>query len=174
MTADNEHDPDLTADLRREWTEEAAEDEKLTELLRLRRRRLADVVGELAHRRIAMRIAVGGHSFNGPVVWVGDDYATVRSPGQYVDVPLDLAIWEEVSPTTGESDTARVETFAAHLHELAASGAWIGLLLPGGESLTGRIDIVAKDHVVIVDQDERVVFVPRQMLMGTIRPTGSH
>ncbi len=170
MTGNNEHDADLAAELRREWAEEAAEDETLTELLRLRRRVLADVVRDMAHRNVGARVTAGGHSFNGPLIWVGEDFATVRSPGQSVDVLLARATWEEVPTSVFEKDVGRVESFAAHLHELAASRTWIEVLLTDSGSLTGRIDVVAKDHVIVVDRDARSVFVPRQMLFGTIRP----
>jgi hypothetical protein len=174
MKADNEHDPDLAAELRREWVEEAAEDESLTELLRMRRRALADVVRDMAHRRMGVRITFGGQSFNGPLTWVGEDYATVQAPGQFVDVRLEAATWEEVPGAAVERDVARVESFAAHLHELAASGSSVGVLLGDGGILTGRIEIVANDHVVVVDRDAREVFVPRHLLLGTIRPFDSH
>ena len=58
-------DPHLAAELRqgagREWAEEAAEDEQLTELLRRRKLELADVVRDLAHRGGRVSVEFGGH-----------------------------------------------------------------------------------------------------------------
>lgn len=174
MAAEHDHDPEIAAELRREWSEEAAEDERLTELLRMRRRTMAEVVEDIAHRRAGVRVTAGGHSFNGAVVWTGEDFATVRAPGQDVDIRLEAGIWEEVQAAGTDPDIGRVESFAAHLHELAASGGWIGVLLAGADTLTGRIEVVAGDHVVVADRDDRTVFVPRGVLLGTIRPSDSH
>lgn len=174
MAADHEHDPEIAAGLRREWTEEAAEDEHLTELLRLRRRTIGDVVQDMAHRRVGARVRVDDRSFSGPVIWAGEDYATVRAPGQTIDVRFDACIWEETTAAGGDSDVARAESFAAILHELAASGERVETLLARGGSLMGRIDVVARDHVVVVDRDEQSVFVPRSVVVGVIRPSDSH
>ena len=54
MNQDQQPDPDLAAELRQtagaEWAAEAAEDERLTEVLRRRKLNLGDIAKEMANR----------------------------------------------------------------------------------------------------------------------------
>lgn len=179
MTFDQEPDPDLAAELRRtagrEWAEEAAEDEKLTELMRRRAQSLSDVVRELASRAVRVTINVGEHTFTGPVVWASQDVAVVRTPGQEATFRLDRATWEILAAAPrGEAELTGPESFPVHLHETAAAAARVGLLRPGPEIPVGVITLIARDHVEFGDPDGRVLAVPLELVLGTIRSVDSH
>jgi hypothetical protein len=167
-------DPELASELRqgagREWNEEAAEDERLTELHRRRRLTLADLGKELVNRGDRVSVEFGGHSFSGAVAAAGADYATIDGPGQAADVKLAAARWS-VLPSSQPAGTrpAGAETFQAVLHEHSASGHVVRLALPGGDMVIGRVEVVADDHVVMNDVDERRLIVPTTLILAVVR-----
>ena len=179
MNPDPEPDPDLASELRRtagrEWMEEAAEDERLSELHRRRRLSLETFAEDLAHRGARIALAAAGAGFTGNVTWAGADFATVRARGQDIDVRLEFARWELLEPgETVEADQMGPESFKMHLHQLAASQARIGLLLGDGEILLGALEVVATDHVEFHIPDGRVLVTPLGSVVATIRSTDSH
>lgn len=174
MTHGQPPDPNLASELRqgagRELTEEAAEDERLTELQRRRRLTLADQAKQMVNRGERVSIEFGGHSFGGAVTRSGEDYATVEGPGQSADIKLDAARWS-VLPTDqpAESRPGSLESFRAVLHEHSASSQVIRLALPGGDMVIGRLAVVAEDHVEVDDVDERRLIVPMKMILAVVR-----
>ncbi|HJS72429.1 MAG TPA: hypothetical protein VJ858_06850 [Acidimicrobiia bacterium] len=167
-------DPDLASELRqgagREWNEEAAEDERLTELHRRRRLTLADQGKELVNRGDRVSVEFGGHSFSGAVAAAGVDYATVEGPGQTADIKLGAARWSVLpSGQPAETRPAGAESFQAVLHEHSASGHVVRLSLPSGDMVIGRVEVVAEDHVVMNDVDERRLIVPTNLILAVVR-----
>lgn len=167
-------DPDLAAELRqgagREWAEEAAEDERLTELQRRRNLTLEDVAKEMVNQGQRATIAFSGHNFSGAVVWAGKDFATLQGAGQLCDVRLEAATWS-VIPIDQPSETwnAGPESFRAALFEHADSSTLIRLAFPAGEIAIGSIDVVAGDHVEFKDADERHLYVATDRILAVIR-----
>ncbi|HET8739659.1 MAG TPA: hypothetical protein VFO17_07990 [Acidimicrobiia bacterium] len=174
MDYGREPDPDLASELRqgagREWNEEAAEDERLTEIHRRRRLSLGDQAKEMVNRGDRVSVEFGGHSFSGAVISAGDDYATVEGAGQTADIRLDVTRWSLLP--TGQPARARptgLESFQAVLHTHAASAHVVRLALPGGDMVIGTVEVVAEDHVVMNDVDQRRLIVPTNVILAVVR-----
>lgn len=167
-------DPDLGAELRqgagREWTEEAAEDERLTELQRRRRLTLGDVAKEMVNRGQRASIEFSGHTFSGAVVWAGEDFATIQGAGQLCEVRLNAATWS-VLPVGEPAETWSIgpESFRAALFEHVESTTLVRLAFPAGEMAIGSIDVVAGDHVEFQDADGRHLYVATDRILAVIR-----
>jgi hypothetical protein len=167
-------DPDLATELRegagREWNEEAAEDERLTELHRRRGLTLADQAREMVNRGDRVSVEFGGHSFSGAVAVAGSDYATIEGPGQTADIRLEEARWSLLPlDNPAESRPGGPESFRALLHEHSASTRTVRLALPGGDMVIGAITTVADDHVEMNDVDGRRLVVPLKMVLAVVR-----
>ncbi len=167
-------DPNLGSELRqgagRDWNEEAAEDERLTEVHRRRRLTLSDQAKELVNRGDRVSVEFGGHSFGGAVAWAGEDFATVEGPGQTADIRLDTARWS-LLPGGEATKTfpGGAESFRALLHEHFASGSVVRLALPGGDMVIGKLTVVAEDHVDMSDVDGRRLIVPMNLILAVVR-----
>jgi hypothetical protein len=179
METSPDPDPDLASELRqgagREWSEEAAEDERLTELHRQRRLTLTDRAKEFVYRGDRVSVEFSGHTFGGAVVAAGEDYVTIEGPGQTADIRMAAARWSvlpgERSPTTG---VAGAESFRAVLHQHSATRQTVRLALPGGDMVIGALDVIAEDHVEVDDVDHRRLIVPFQMILGVVRSSDPH
>lgn len=174
MDNERQPDPDLASELRqsagREWNEEAAEDERLTELHRRRRLSLSDLAKELVNRGDRVSVEFGGHNFGGAVVSAGEDYATVDGPGQTADIKLEETRWSVLpGDQAAGTGSAGAGSFRALLHELAASEQVVRLALPGGDMVIGTIEVVAADHIVMNDVDERRLVVPTKLILAVVR-----
>lgn len=175
-----EPDPDLASQLRqsagREMADEAAEDERLTELHRRRQMDLGAQAEILANRGDRVSIEFGGHTFGGTVVAAGTDYATISGPGQTADVRLDAARWSVLPAGAGteSASSATSESFRALLSGYADSGANVRLALPGGDMVIGRIEVVATDHVDMLDVDGRRLLVPLGLVLAVVRSSDPH
>ena len=179
MDASGIPDPNLASELRQnvgpEWNEEAAEDERLTELYRRRRLSLEDMAKELVNRGDRVSVEFSGHSFSGAVTSAGSDYATVDGPGQVADIRLDSARWSVlISDTSGETNTAGPESFRALLHQHSSSENVVRLALPGGDMVIGRLAVVAEDHVEVDDVDNRRLIVPMPLILAVVRSSEFH
>ena len=179
MSQDQEPDQNLAAELRQtagaEWVAEAAEDERLTEVLRRRKLNLGDIAKEMANRGERISVEFGGHSFTGAIIGAGDDYATIQGPGQVAEVGLQRARWSILNadgPPVESANTA--DTFRAALHQHAAGETTIRLALGRGDLVIGKIIVVATDHVELADVDERRLYIPIEIVLGTIRSIDSH
>lgn len=172
-------DPNLASELRasagQEWTEEAAEDERLTELHRRRRLTLSDVAKEIVNRGDRVSVEFGGHSFSGAVTGAGSDYATIAGPGQVADIRLETARWSIlISDSPAQSRTAVPESFRALLHEHSGTDHVVRLALPGGDMVIGRLSVVAEDHVEVEDVDSRRLVVPMGLILAVVRSSEFH
>ncbi|HXV71014.1 MAG TPA: hypothetical protein VEB69_06375 [Acidimicrobiia bacterium] len=172
-------DPDLASELRqgagREWSEEAAEDERLTELHRQRRLTLADRAKEFVNRGNRVSVEFSGHTFGGAVVAAGEDYVTIEGPGQTADIRLAAARWSILPGDRSEATgVAGAESFRALLHEHSASRHTVRLALPGGDMVIGALAVIAEDHVEVDDVDHRRLIVPYEMILGVVRSSDLH
>lgn len=171
---ENGPDPDLAAELRqgagREWAEEAAEDERLTELGRRRRLTLMDVAKEMVNKGQRASIEFSGHTFSGAVVWAGEDFATIQGAGQLCEVRLEAATWS-VLPVGEPAETwpTGPESLRAALFAHAESDIIVRLAFPAGEIAIGSIDVVAGDHVEFKDADGRHLYVATSRILAVIR-----
>ena len=172
-------DENLASELRqgagREWAEEAAEDERLTELQRRRNMTLGDQAKEMVNRGDRVSVDFSGHTFGGAVAAAGEDYATVDGPGQTADIKLAEARWSVLPlDTPGETGAPGAATFQALLHEYSAAGNIIRLALPGGDMVIGTLKVVAGDHVEVEDVDQRRLIVPTKMILAVVRSSEVH
>lgn len=171
---ENGPDPDLAAELRqgagREWAEEAAEDERLTELGRRRRLTMQDVAKEMVNRGQRASIEFSSHTFSGAVVWAGEDFATIQGAGQLCEVRLEAATWSVLAVgEPAETWPTGPESLRAALFEHAESGIVLRLSFPAGEIAIGSIDVVAGDHVEFTDADGRHLYVATERILAVIR-----
>jgi len=156
--------------------EEAAEDERLTELHRQRRMTLEDRGKEMVNRGDRVSVDFGGHTFGGAVVAAGSDYITVEGPGQAADIKTAAARWSilPLEHTESESRVAGVESFQALLHETSAAGRNVRLALPGGDMVIDSIVVVADDNVEMKDVDDRRLIVPTNLILAIVRSSEAH
>jgi hypothetical protein len=167
-------DPEIEAQLRhgagRDWIEEAAEDEKLTELMRRRRLDLSGRALEMVHRGERARAETQGQTFSGQVVYAGSDFATLDRGDDLVEVVLDAAIWAvEAATAGGREQSGSPLSLRARLSEIASSGTQIRLVVADGRAIVGSVELVATDHVEI-SQDGNVVLIPIRLIAAVIRP----
>jgi hypothetical protein len=172
-------DENLGSELRqgagREWAEEAAEDERLTELQRRRSMTLGDQAKEMVNRGDRVSVDFSGHTFGGAVASAGEDYATISGPGQVADIKLAEARWSVLPlDTPGQAGGPGAETFQALLHEHSAAGSTVRLALPGGDMVIGTLKVVAGDHVEVEDVDQRRLIVPTKMILAVVRSSEVH
>lgn len=171
---DERPDPEIEAHLRhgagREWLEDAAEDEQLTEVMRRRRLGLADRAWELVHRGERVRAEAGSHTFSGRVVYAGSDFATVDRGEDLVEVVLDAAVWTvERGESGGQEQSGEPLSFRARLAELAATPGQVRVIVADGRVILGSIELAATDHVEMA-QDGNTILVPIRLITALIRP----
>ncbi|HLF61676.1 MAG TPA: hypothetical protein VI980_10925 [Acidimicrobiia bacterium] len=152
----------------RELTEEAAEDERLTELLRRRRLALADLALEWVHRGQRVRAEAGTQTFSGQVVFAGTDYVTIERIEDQVALRLDRATWTlEPEHGEGHEQTGGATSLKARLSEIAATGETVRLIIAEGRALVGSVVVVAADQVE-VRQDHLNVVVPIDLVLAVV------
>lgn len=154
----------------REWIEEAAEDEKLTELLRRRRLDLGGRALELVHRGERVRAETQGQTFSGRVTYAGSDFATLDRGEDLVEVVLEAAIWTvEPVGTGGREQSGTPLSFRARMAELASLGEQIRVVVTDGRAIVGILGVVATDHIEI-SQDGNVMVIPIHLIVAIVRP----
>ena len=167
---DREIEEHLRQGAGREWLEDAAEDEQLTELLRRRRLDLGDRARELVHRGERARAETGAHTFSGQVVFAGSEFATLDRGEDIVEVVLDTAIWTvERSESGGHEQSGEPLTFRARLAEIASTSEEVRVIVADGRAILGPIEVVATDHVE-VSQGGTTIVVPIRLIVALVRP----
>lgn len=147
----------LAAELRRgpgaEMFQELEACELETELGRLRRRTMEDVLAVAMHRGDRVEVGTRFGTVWGGVDYVGSDYVTVVGVDSDMSVRLGrCTVRVQRSSAGGHSVSGGSRTFTARLAEYASTGEIVTLVLPEvSAQLTGQITIVATDHLVIVD-----------------------
>lgn len=167
-------DRDMEAHLRhgagREWIEEAAEDEKLTELLRRRRLDLGGRALELVHRGERVRAETQGQTFSGRVMYAGSDFATLDRGEDLVEVVLHAAIWTvEPVGAGGHEQSGTPLSFRARMAELASLGGQVRVVVSDGRAIVGKVEVVATDHIEI-SQGGGVMVIPIRLIVAIVRP----
>ena len=153
----------------REWQEEAAEDEQLTELQRRRKLGLGDRVLEVVHRGERVRAEAGTQTFSGHVVYAGSDFATIDRGEDLVEVVLDAAVWTiERGTEGGREQSGEPLSLRARLAEVSANSESVRLVVSDGKALVGRIEVVAADHLEM-SHDGSTVAVPTRQIAAVIR-----
>ncbi len=163
----------LSSELRqgagREWLEEAAEDERLTELLRRRRQDLSNLALDLVHRGDRVRAAVGDRNYTGRAVFAGTDFVTIETDESFTDIRVDEAIWTvERSSSGGHEQTGPSMSLKARLSEVASTGEQVRLMAANGQARIGAIQVVAEDHVEVADGNN-VVVIPLNLIAALVR-----
>ena len=168
--SDREMEEHLRQGAGREWIEEAAEDEQLTELLRRRRMSLGERALELVHRGQRIRAETGSQTFTGQVVYAGSDFATVDRGDDLVEVALEAATWviESSVATGGIEQSGEPLSFKGRLAEVASSLQQVRVIVTDGRALIGSIDVVATDHIEMA-QDGNTLIVPITQIAAVIR-----
>jgi hypothetical protein len=171
---DERPDPEIEAHLRqgagREWLEEAAEDEQLTELMRRRRLGFGDRARELVHRGQRARAEVGAQTFSGQLIYAGADFGTLDRGEDLVEVVLDAAVWTvERGEAGGHEQIGDPLTFKARLAEVATSGSQVRVIVADGRVILGSVELVAADHVEM-SQDGNTILIPTRLIVAVIRP----
>jgi hypothetical protein len=170
-TPDRDVESHLRQGAGREWLEEAAEDEKLTELLRRRRLDLSGRILELVHGGERVRAETGAHTFSGRVVYAGADFATVDRGEDLVEVVFDAAVWTvERRASGGIEQSGDMLTFRARLAEIAATAEQVRMIVIDGRAIVGSAEVVAIDHVDVT-QDGNTIVVPIRQIAAVIRST---
>lgn len=150
----------------RDIREEAAEDESLTELQRLRNRDLADAAREAMHRGDRVTVQVAGTAFTDPIEYVGGDYLTMATPESVVDVLLARAtLFIEPRQRGGRSGKPAAWTFRARLAEHEQSGIPVELILDTGNRIRGTIHVVGHDHLVVAESESGSRLVPAGLVV---------
>ena len=168
-TPDREVEEHIRQGAGREWLEEAAEDEQLTELLRRRRLDLGDRARELVHRGERARAETGAHTFSGQVVSAGSDFATIDRGDDIVEVVLDAAVWTvEHGESGGHEQSGEPLTLRARLAEIASTSESTRVIVADGRAIVGSIEVVATDHVEM-SQDGNLVIVPIRQIVAVVR-----
>lgn len=144
--------PDLRA--------EAAADEELTELQRLRRLDLAEVARAAMHRGDRLTAVVGGLTVSHPVIAVGDDYLTMEDGDRWIDIRLLAAVLSvDLRPSGGRSGRPSAATFRARMAELEQETANVEVVTRSGDRRSGDLRVVGAEHLQLAS-DDRQTYIP--------------
>ena len=163
-----ELDRELREALGGEFRRTAEEDEFAARKAALRKRDMAHVAYELLSRGDLVRVTVGDASISGVVSHARGTLATVTpSVGTPLHVnlagPILIEIAERSTTRGSRPDRFGPETFIARLRELELNATPVEVLLGSTPRRpTGRIEAVARDHLMLAG--ETTQFVP----LGTI------
>lgn len=145
-----------------EFREEAEEAERLAALAAARRRTLSDVAAELRSRGDRVAVRTGGRTITGVVVHAGGDFLSLETPTTVVEVhlrrPVVLSVVER-APSGGREPAGGAATFRGRLLELEMDDAEIDVVVEGGDVLSGRLQVVGRDHLVLRSADGEETFV---------------
>lgn len=149
---------------RAELRAEAEEYERLAARDLLRGRNLQDAARELCHRGDVAALVMDSRTLVGEVVHAGGDLIRVRTLNGDIDVSLRAVTALRVverSPHGGQPSGQGPTSFTALLfeHEAAGNRVELSTRLPTGD-VAGRIHAVAIDHVVLIDDDGQVWYLP--------------
>ncbi len=133
----------------REWERDMAVWESDAETLRLRRRKIADVLWEAMQRGDLVSVVIAEHTFSGPLQAVRGDLAvlTVGDATVAVNTKSVHSVAME-RRSGGVSGDRTYGSFKAYLGMLEVEGLVVRLV---GDRLDvqGRIEVVATDHVLV-------------------------
>ena len=135
----------------REWERDMAVWEADAEQLRLRQRAMVDVLWEAMQRGDAVTVTLGEHSFTGALTVARGDLAILET--QDVTLAINVEAIDLVQFAAGGQGVAGDRTYGslrAYAGMLEVEGVPVRLL---GDHIdvTGRVVVVAEDHVLIED-----------------------
>lgn len=140
----------LAAEGRRELDSEVAERTR-------RERALVDLTSRLAAgvgSRVDVLLASGRH-LDGRLVDVGDGWVLVAAPPRESLVPLPAVVAVSGLPAAGEpARSSRRFGLGYALRELARDRATVALELVAGPVVTGTVDVVGADHLVLAEHPD--------------------
>lgn len=166
----------LARELRRtvgaEMRAEAEAVEHETEIGRRRRRSMSDVAREAAERGDRVSLLTSVRTVTGTIIGVGRDYLTVSTEAELVDARLTRAVTVIHSRRAGGSPAGVPSiTFQARLSEYEQTRETVTVVAPGlGQGIEGVIDVVAGDHLIMVDRDGATTMVPTEAIDLVLRP----
>lgn len=149
---------------RAELRAEAEEYERIAARDLLRGRNLQDAARELCHRGDVAAVVLDSRTLVGEIVHAGSDLVRVRTLNGDIDVNLRAVTAMRVverSSHGGQPCLSGPTSFTARLfeHEAAGNRVELSTWLPTGEVI-GRIRAVAIDHVVLIDDDGQLWYLP--------------
>lgn len=145
---------------------EAAEDEELTELQRLRRHTLAEAARRAMHRGDRITVSTAGLTLAHPVVAVGTDYLTMEDEDRWVDVRLtEAALTVDPRPAGGRSGRPAAATFRARMMEHEQELAAVEVVTREAGRWAGRIEVVTTDHLALADDDGLKTYLPLPLVL---------
>lgn len=150
----------------REINDDAATDEVLTELQRLRNRRIADTLRSAMHRGDRVTVTVGDMRLTHRLVAVGIDYVTLEADNETVDVRLESAVVTITAATSGgATGLPPARTLRSRLAELEHEASPVEILV-GSQRIQGVISVAASDHVIITNPSlpDRSSIVPTELI----------
>lgn len=140
---------------------EAAADEELTHLQRLRRLSLAEAARAAMHRGDGVTASAGGLTLAHPIVAVGDDYLTMEDQEGWIDIRLMEAVLTVVpKPAGGRSGRPAAATFRARISEHEQERGAVEVVTSSGERTAGHLEVVGADHLVLVGPDGERTYIP--------------
>lgn len=141
---------------------DAVDERRSRRRLRAQAEEAADLAGALAdlgEQSVGVRVRTrAGNAYQGTVVAVGADYATVRTAAG--DVHVALTAVTTVRPRPAESATAparagaveRGVTLGGLLAEAAEDRPTLTLVVDGFETVTGRLEAVGRDVLTVLTE----------------------
>lgn len=167
--------PDLESVARRarsEISEEAVAAERDAELLRKRRRSLADVCFEWMSRGDLVTIAVADHQFEGQITAAVNDLIVVATKTLEVAANLGTIGFvrsDRSAVFEGTSGNRTVSSFRAELGRHEVEGTRVRLIgVQGSFDLTAVIAASTDDHVLAIDRQGLDWALPRTEISGAI------
>lgn len=133
----------------REWERDMSAWESDAEMLRLRQRRLVNVLWEAMQRGDQVTVTTGDVTFTGKLVAARSDLAILETPDRRVGLNIAALNAVSINPGDGGVTGERVYgSFQAYLGMLEVEGhscRFIG----DGIDVRGRVTVVADDHVLV-------------------------
>ena len=166
--SDWHHDPldELARELRhtvgREFQAEAEVTEHETNIGRLRRLGLAEVVRAAMHRGDAISLITGSRTVTGTAVFTGKDYVVCQTATELFDAPFDRAVIRiEPRASGGHSTRGGAITFRARLAEYEQTGESVSLICADSSlEVSGALAVVASDHCILQEPDGSRFHIP--------------
>lgn len=140
---------------------EAAEDEELMQLQRLRRWTLAEAARAAMHRGDRITVWVAGQALTHPVVVVGDDYLTMKTDERWADVHLrETVMTVSSNPAGGRSGRPAAATFRARMGEHEQERVPVEVMTIPEDRWSGRLEVLASDHLALEGPDGQRSYIP--------------
>lgn len=172
----NQELSELDEDLRRavgdEFSAELAQIESDTHQLRRRGLTVEEFAAELIRRGDRVSVWWGDSRWTGEATFSGQDFIAFHTPELEVTVRTDqVGLMIERGKSGGVSPLGGSRTLVARLAEFELTGEIIRVWargMPG--AVTVRVEVVATDHLVCRDQENREVFLPLSAVLMIARP----